>query len=65
MDEDARVLYYVRHGLGCSLYQGRSPASAEKQAREEFGTTNGPYYARQATSEDIGWVKAMGGYVPE
>lgn len=58
-------LYYVKTGLGCGIRSGLSKEQVYKDELVSVGTYNGIEEVRKATQEDIGWVKSMGGYIPE
>lgn len=56
-------LFYVETEVYCCLQLARTAESARRKVLKETS----PYYctARLATKQDIAWVKAMGGLVPE
>lgn len=59
-----KTLYYVEQSLGCGLRAAYSLQQARAEAIREIGTDN---FERcmKATSEQIAWVRSMGGYVPD
>lgn len=61
------MIYYHSSELGCGLGEARDLRSADAQVRRDLGGYHvaGGYTVRKATKEDIAWVAAMGGYVPE
>ena len=60
-----RKLYYVTGGLGCGIRSGLSVEEVEREETIRQGTYNGPVFVKEATEEELSWVKSMGGYVPE
>ncbi len=58
-------LYYVSTGLGATLVVAEDQDSAEEKTLRKVGTYNGVQDCREATEQDIEWVRAMGGYVPQ
>lgn len=61
------MIYYHNSELGCGLGEARDLRTAESKVRNEIGSyhASAGFTVRKATKEDIAWVKAMGGYVPE
>lgn len=55
------ALYYVETGLGCNLIEARTEDDAKKQTLREVGTYVGVQRVREATKDDINWVRAMQG----
>lgn len=53
------IQYVERFGGGCGLKTG-----SRRQIEREMGTDN-VRLIRNATEEDVSWVRAMGGYVPD
>lgn len=58
-------IYYVETGAGCTLIEAGSIERAVQIVVEEVGTIVGVGTRREATDEDIEWVRAMGGGVPD
>ena len=56
-------LYYVDTEFGCAIRAASDIDEARRAALREVGS-NGYKSVRPAKTEDIEWVKAMGGYVP-
>ena len=59
-----KKLYYIETGIGCGIREGEDKDSVVENALKEAGTNAGVQIVRKATQEDIGWVKRMGGYIP-
>jgi len=57
--------YYCETGLGACLVQAQNLNLARHKAIEDAGTHAGVQLVRKASSTDIEWVRAMGGWVPE
>ena len=57
-------IYYIENDYGCGLSAAKDLESARHAALRENGT-NHFRLVRKATKDDIAWVRAMGGYVPE
>ena len=57
-------LYYVEGQHGCGLRVAVSITQARANFRKEFGT-DGCISVKRANEADVGWVKGMGGHVPE
>ena len=59
-------LYYVKCESGCGLRRHRSLKAAERAFLREIGThhADAGYVVREATADEIGWVKGMHGRVP-
>lgn len=55
--------FYFESDMGCGLVEAHRLASAERQMIREVGEPQ-LRRVREATADDITWVKAMGGYVP-
>ena len=58
------TLYYIETTYGCGIRVAYNIQQARKNALREEGESN-VMDIRKATKEDIGWVGAMGGRVPE
>lgn len=58
------ALYYIETGRGCCIRRARNVEQAERETLREVGTLEGVQLAREATKQDIEWVRGMGGYVP-
>lgn len=58
-------LYYFETSIGAGLRLAYSAEQARYQLRKEVGTMTGIGLVRKATEQDIAWVQAMGGYIPE
>ena len=58
-------LYYFEADCGCGIRTAKNLENAYSKIQREVGTMNNLSTVRKATEEDIGWVKGMGGYVPE
>lgn len=57
--------YYVTTGNGtCTVVMASSPENAKRKVLAEVGTMTGVTSVREATKEDIAWIRGMGGYVP-
>jgi len=59
------MIVYAETGLGACLTEARDVESGRRAILKEVGTYNGVKVCRKATKDDIEWVRAMGGYVPE
>lgn len=61
------MLYYFESDSGCGIrsLSKLSQQAARAELLKEVGTFNGLRVFRKATDDDIAWVKAMGGYIPE
>ncbi len=57
-------LYYLDSDMGCGLRAYRTLREAEREELKEVGTWNFRGI-RLATKEEITWIKAMGGHVPD
>lgn len=57
--------YYAETDMGATLIVAGSVESAHKKARERVGSYNRVHLVRKATAQDIAWVSAMGGVVPD
>ena len=57
------VYYHTEFGIAIDEY--RSLCAARKGIQREIGTIHSIYEIREATIEDIAWVKAMNGTLPE
>lgn len=57
------TLYYVNTDQGCGIFAAQSITQAKRKAKDDAG--KGVKSVRRATSEDVDWVQAMGGFVPE
>lgn len=57
-------IYYADTDRGCALRAANSLAQARAQFNREVGSDN-VQVVRVATQEDIDWVEAMGGEVPD
>lgn len=53
------IQYIDLHGLGCAL---SADTPSQILRREGYANVRS---IRPATSKDVAWVKAMGGYVPD
>ena len=58
-------LYYAETGMGCCIREATNLKNARNIILREVGTSNGIRLVRKASQDDIGWVRGMGGYVPE
>jgi len=65
LKEITMSLYYAETGMGCCIREATSFKNAANIILREVGTYNGIRKIRKASKADIGWVKGMGGYVPE
>ena len=59
------ALFYVETGMGACVRAAVDKAAAHEAALREVGTYNGVQVVRLATEDDLAWVRAMGGYIPE
>ena len=57
-------MYYYNCDLGAALIKANDVDSARKKIRSEIGTYHEIDWIREATEEDISWVRAMSGCVP-
>jgi len=57
--------YYFESDMGCGIRKYRNIEQAKKEIKIEVGTYNYKDIVREATEEDISWVKTMGGYIPK
>ena len=58
--------YRVGLGNGCeTIVDAQNITLAEKWARAEFGRVMEPITVNEATEEEVGWVKGMGGRIHE
>ncbi len=55
--------FYVSFAAGCTVVYAKTSHSAAAWARREFGSSSGPYKAKEATKEDIDWVRGFGGRI--
>lgn len=58
-------VYYVQTGMGATLVEASTENAARSIVLREVGTYNGIQVSRLATDEDIQWVNAMCGGVPD
>lgn len=57
-------LYYFELDCGCGIHASTTLKKAEKELLAEYGW--GRFKSvKKATKENISWVQAMGGYIPE
>lgn len=61
----AKKLYYASTGCGAYIRLAEDEDDAYEKVLREVGTANGVNYVREATEQDIAWVREMGGYVPK
>lgn len=54
-----KIIKYISLKSGCGL----STKSPEQILREEG--SNNVEFVRNATADEVDWIRAMGGYVPE
>lgn len=59
-----KTLYYFESDMGCGLRVASNINQAKNEVLREVGTANYKTVVR-ATPTHIGWVRAMGGNVPE
>jgi len=59
------MLIYFETARGCGIREYRDLPSAKVNITRETGTYDPPSVIREATEEDISWVRAMGGFVPK
>jgi len=64
MTSRALSIYYSETEFGCTLTAARSAKQAHNEVADDIGK-NRLHLTRLATKQDIGWVRAMGGRVPE
>jgi len=57
-------MFYYDCDFGASLIKAEDITSARKKIRSEIGTYPQINWIREATKEDIDWVKGMGGRIP-
>ena len=55
--------YYVETDRGCAIYAGHTLEKVRGVALREHGTDSFKLI-RPATTQDLDWVRGMGGYVP-
>lgn len=56
-------LFYISTNRGAGIREARGLKSALAQTRREVGYGN-VKEVREASEQDIAWVRGMGGYVP-
>lgn len=61
----AKKLYYASTGRGACIRVAKDEDDAYEKILREVGTSAGVQYVREATENDISWVRGMGGYVPK
>lgn len=61
----AKKLYYASTGCGACIRLAEDEDDAYEKVLREVGTANGVNDVREATEQDIAWVRGMGGYVPK
>jgi hypothetical protein len=59
-----KKLYYVESEKGCGIRSAETKDEAYKDELRSVGTYSGVRVCREATEEDIGWVRAMRGHIP-
>jgi hypothetical protein len=61
------MIYYHSSELGCGLGEARDLRAANAQVRRDLGShhASAGYSVHKATVDEIRWVRAMGGPVPE
>lgn len=64
MKADSKIYYFETPFGNCGLRQANSYDEARKSILAEVGTYQGVSVVKEATTEEIGWVTAMQGYVP-
>ena len=57
-------LFYFETDIGCGIRNGADEDSVTDELLEEVGSVHDIKVVREATEKDIGWVRAMGGYIP-
>ena len=58
------MLYYLETHQGCGIREAKRLEQARKEALAEVGYSNFKFI-RQATKEEVEWVRSMGGFMPE
>ena len=58
------ILFYVESVNGCAIHSERTITKAREIAIHDVGFDNFKSI-RLATENDVAWVSAMGGYVPD
>ena len=58
-------LFYAETGVSCCIVADRDADRARRQVLREVGTHAGVGAVHEATEDEIAWVAAMGGHVPE
>ena len=61
-------LYYFECSKGCGIREAKSMKQAKLNLIREVGEYDLAGYhntIRLATEKDIGWIRAMGGYIPK
>ena len=57
-----KKLFYAETSQGCGIREAETIEQAENKFMREAGL---PTIIREATINDIAWVKGMGGYIPD
>lgn len=57
-------LYYIRVVSGACLQVAKDKEEAKEKMLRLVGSLNGVTIAREATEQDIKWIRAVGGFVP-
>jgi len=64
IETNKKKLYYVETDCGCGIRTAESIEQATRDAVRECGTDNFKR-VQEATEENVEWVRAMGGYIPD
>ena len=56
--------WVARFGKHIGLVMADSRDDALERAKNSWGSYQGPYIVREATLEDLLWIKDMGGWIP-
>lgn len=59
------MIVYAETGIGCCLREAKTVEADARAILRDVGERARVQLCRKATDRDIGWVRAMGGYVPE
>lgn len=59
------MILYFESGRGCGLREASNIEAGKRAILEEVGTYTDVSLVRKATKDDILWIVAGGGYVPD
>lgn len=60
-----KIIWNVNMNYGQLLAKGTTKEKVKKYLQKEYGSSGGPYYIKEATEDDIAWVKYMNGIIHE